>query len=333
TGKEVISIESAALGYKDKLILRDVTLRLLRGHHWGIVGVNGAGKSTLLKTLAQKLPLLTGSYKLGYQVQISYFAQHVTDELMLNETVLEALQRMAHPACSRQEILNMAGSFLFSGDEVHKPIRVLSGGEKSRVALGQILLKKSPVLVLDEPTNHLDFDTVEALTLALSDYSGTLIVVSHDRSFIGRVSKQILEVAQGEVKFYPGTYDEYLWSLSRGSYGQENDDKLEDKNKINKKVDEKKVKSKEVQAFESPKQLKFEIQKLEKTIKNYEIQLKQFCQLRDIATEKLITAKGELASNLSKEIHHHVQEIEKTEELLLHLMESLELLQTQFQKI
>lgn len=149
TGKEVVTIESAVMGYPDKVVLTSVDLRLLRGHHWGIVGVNGAGKSTLLKTLAQRLPLISGSYKLGYKVEISYFAQHVTEDLQWTETVLEALQRGAHGSCTRQEILNMAGSFLFSGDDIYKPIKVLSGGEKSRVALGQIFLKKNPVLILD----------------------------------------------------------------------------------------------------------------------------------------------------------------------------------------
>jgi len=122
----------------------------------------------------------------------------------------------AHSDVSRQEALNMAGSLLFSGDDVKKKISVLSGGEKSRVALGQILLQKAPCLILDEPTNHLDFQTVEALTEALKNYAGTVAVVSHDRSFIKRIGTKILEVNHGQVSLYPGTYEEYVWSLEKG---------------------------------------------------------------------------------------------------------------------
>jgi ATP-binding cassette subfamily F protein 3 len=122
----------------------------------------------------------------------------------------------AHREVRPQEALDLAGSLLFSGDDIQKKVSVLSGGERSRVALGQILLQKAPFLLLDEPTNHLDFDTVEALTQALMKYQGTVMVVSHDRSFIGRVATRILEIRSGQVEFYPGTYQEYLWSLERG---------------------------------------------------------------------------------------------------------------------
>lgn len=217
TGKESLRLENAVLGYEGVPILKDVTIRLERGVHLGVVGYNGAGKSTLLKTLGGRLPLISGKRELGYQVSLSYFAQHVAEDLDPADTVRRALESKAHPDVTSQEILSLAGSLLFSGDAVDKPIRVLSGGEKSRVALGQILLKRSPLLLLDEPTNHLDFDTVEAMTEALRDYPGTVVVVSHDRSFIGRIATKILEIRDGRADIYPGTYDDYLWSLEKGA--------------------------------------------------------------------------------------------------------------------
>lgn len=217
TGKESLRLENADLGYGTNIILRGVNLRLERGAHLGVVGFNGVGKSTLLKSLGGRIPLLSGTRELGHQVSLSYFAQHVAEELRPGATVLECLVEAAHPDIKQQEILNLAGSLLFGGDDVHKSVSVLSGGEKSRVALGQILLKRSPLLLLDEPTNHLDFDTVEAMTEALRDYTGTVIVVSHDRGFIGRIATKILEIRDGKVELYPGSYDDYLWSLERGA--------------------------------------------------------------------------------------------------------------------
>lgn len=217
TGKEALVMTEVDLGYDTKKVISDLSLRIETGTHLGVVGFNGAGKSTLLKSLAGRIPLLKGERKLGYQVTLSYYAQHVAEDLNLNDTVFEALQSVAHKDIKQQEILGIAGSLLFSGESVNKKIRVLSGGEKSRVALGQILLRRSPMLLMDEPTNHLDFDTVNALTEALRSYPGTVIVVSHDRSFIGRIATKILEIRDGHAEIYPGTYDDYLWSLEKGS--------------------------------------------------------------------------------------------------------------------
>lgn len=217
TGKEALSIIEADLGYETKKVISNLSLRIETGTHLGVVGFNGAGKSTLLKSLAGRIPLLKGERKMGYQVSLSYYAQHVAEDLNPNDTVFESLQSVAHKDITQQEILGIAGSLLFSGESVNKKVRVLSGGEKSRVALGQILLRRSPMLLMDEPTNHLDFDTVNALTEALRAYPGTVIVVSHDRSFIGRIATKILEIRDGQAEIYPGTYDDYLWSLEKGS--------------------------------------------------------------------------------------------------------------------
>ncbi|MDZ4676741.1 MAG: ABC-F family ATP-binding cassette domain-containing protein [Oligoflexia bacterium] len=216
TGKLIMTIDNANLGYGDHVVLKNVNYKLQNGDHLAVVGLNGAGKSTFLKVLAQVMSPLSGKVETGYQVSVGYYAQHVAENLNSKSTVIEAMMAKALPEVTRQEGLNMAGSLLFSGDAIQKKISVLSGGEKSRVALGQILLQKAPCLVLDEPTNHLDFQTVEALTQALMKYEGTLVVVSHDRSFIRRVGTKILEINHGEVNVYPGTYDEYVWSLQKG---------------------------------------------------------------------------------------------------------------------
>jgi ATP-binding cassette subfamily F protein 3 len=221
TGKLILNLKGAALGYgkgeTEKVILKNVRFLLQNGDHLAVVGVNGAGKSTLLKALAGLLPPLRGDVESGYQVSIGYFAQHVAENLRSTDTALEAMTRDAHPDVTRQEGLNLAGSLLFSGDDVHKKISVLSGGEKARVALGRILLQRCPCLILDEPTNHLDFQTVEALTQALVKYPGTVVIVSHDRSFVRRVGTKILEIRNGSVELYPGTYDDYVWSVQKGA--------------------------------------------------------------------------------------------------------------------
>lgn len=220
-GRSVLVLEGVNFGYSERTVLKNVNFEIQRGDHVAVVGLNGAGKSTLLKGLAGTLQPLTGARKLGYQAEIAIFNQHVVEVLDPDDSVIDSLQSAASPAVLPQEVRNMAGSLLFSSDQIHKKIKVLSGGEKSRVALGRILLKKVPCLLLDEPTNHLDFQTVEALTQALNRFTGTLVVVSHDRGFVRRVATKIMEVNEGKVHLYPGTYDEYVWSLQKSLAAQQ----------------------------------------------------------------------------------------------------------------
>jgi ATP-binding cassette, subfamily F, member 3 len=323
TGKETLLLENASLGYPERTILQKVNLRLERGDRIGVVGFNGAGKSTLLKSLAERLPLKGGTLKLGYQVSHSYFAQHLADELDLNHTILQALENAAHPDCLQRDILGLAGSLLFSGGDIQKPIKVLSGGEKARVALGQILLKKNPFLIMDEPTNHLDFDTVEALTNALAHFSGTLIVVSHDRSFIRRVSSKILEIRDGHAEIYPGSYDEYVWSLEKGVYNQE---------RVAKSSGETAASGPKQKRQEEPKQnagkqskvLQSQFRELEKKIAKCEALITKLSTERDLCTEQLLTAKGPQAQDLAKQLADKSKEIETAEENLMQMMVALD---------
>lgn len=340
TGKETLHIEQADLGYSnDKIILADVNLRIEKGSHLGIVGRNGAGKSTLLKSLSGRLPLIHGSLKLGYQVTLSYFAQHSADEIDLNDTVLESLQKLAHPSITQQEILNLAGSLLFQGDDVYKKVKLLSGGEKSRVALGMILLKKSPVLILDEPTNHLDFETVEALSEALKNYPGTIVVVSHDRSFISRVANQILEINNGQVQIYPGTYSEYIWSLENGAMAEASKQKqyqnqvnsIDSANKtsqlksaannstISAPLSEEKFNYKVEQ-----KKINTAIKEVNQKIKKLESSLTKKTESQCEINTQLIQAKGVQAQEFVKQLSVLTVEIQDIETELLDLLEQLE---------
>ena len=327
TGKTVISTRGARLGYGEKTILRDLTLELNKGDHLGVVGVNGAGKSTLLKALAGELAPLEGEFQFGMGVEIGYFAQHVAERLDPKETVLGAMGLHAHVDISRQEILDLAGCLLFSGDDVHKKISVLSGGEKSRVALGQILLKRASCLFLDEPTNHLDFDTVEALTQALMTYSGSVVIVSHDRGFVRRTATKILEIRDGRAEFYPGTYDEYVWSVQKGALshrGSEID-----------KVVHGEFKGVAVPADGGPAQranfkerkktLEKELRAAEKEMNAIDQQTEKSKALILAATEKLMTVSGVAAAELARELGQLQQDNERRETRYLELMEAFEL--------
>jgi ATP-binding cassette subfamily F protein 3 len=324
TGKESLSLEDADLGYQGNIILKDVTVRLKRGTHLGIVGVNGAGKSTLLKSLAGNLPLIKGQRSLGYQVSLGHFSQHSADQLDMEDRIIDALEKVANRDLKKQEILNLAGSLLFSGDDIYKKIKLLSGGEKSRVALGQILLQRCPVLLLDEPTNHLDFETVEALTEALREYDGTIVVVSHDRSFIGRVSNQILEIRDGMVHVYPGTYDEYVWSVQR-----RNKTSAAPAPTVVSKAEMPKVNASKINA---PKgNVKEEIRKqsaknrdLQNQLLKLEEKLKSFEDLRLVKTEELIKAEGIKATQVAKELNHISEQVIQLESDMLEIMENLE---------
>lgn len=318
TGKMILEVENVECGYGDKVILKDVTLRLERGNHLGIVGLNGAGKSTLLKSLGEQIPLVRGSIKWGHQVSLSYFAQHTPESLNPEHSVLEAMASAAHKEVTQQDVLNIAGSLLFSGDNVHKKVKVLSGGEKSRVALGQILLQKSPLLLLDEPTNHLDFDTVEALTTALEKYEGTIITVSHDRGFIGRVANKILEVNHGKLTLYPGTYDEYVWSLQKGFLAERD---LNEGATTQKVSSEKAAEAPKFNYKEERKKLETQIKKAQKLIEDCDKKIADLTKKRDALNESLMTAAGDKAAGLAKELHELSGAIEDLESSMLQAME------------
>lgn len=311
TGKQIVSMKSVDLGYGTHVILKNINLSLHNGDHLGVVGLNGAGKSTFLKALAQQLQPLRGQFELGYQVKIGYYAQHVAENIDPNSTVINEMSKHAHPEVTRQESLNMAGSLLFSGDDVDKKISVLSGGEKSRVALGQILLQKNPCLILDEPTNHLDFQTVEALTQALVAYQGTVVIVSHDRSFIRRVGTKILEIKNGQVGLYPGTYEEYVWSLEKGGFGEASENVINSQSSH--RVDEKLVSSgfrgpapTEHNGILNPREHK---KNLEKNLRQLDLKLAQLSSSIQQKQKRLNEINDQIAQGKSLNVATSVQEL------------------------
>ena len=208
-GDDVIRVDHISKGYGDRPIYSDFDFLVRRTERWCVMGVNGAGKSTLLKLMAGHGKPDKGEIVLGASIKMGYFAQHAMETLDPNDTVVESLQR-PFPTASLGQLRNLAGAFGFSGDEGDKPCRVLSGGEKARVALARMLYDPPNLLILDEPTNHLDMGTKEMLVETLRDFEGTMVFVSHDRAFLSALSNRVLVIAAAGPRIYTGGYDEYV---------------------------------------------------------------------------------------------------------------------------
>ncbi len=202
-----------AIGYPDHTVADDVHVEIDHGERVGVVGDNGQGKTTLLRTLCGSLAPVAGEVNWGFGCQVGVYAQHVYTSLPESKTVFEYLEYQAAPGTFTQQIKDVAGSFLFSGEMVDKRISVLSGGERARLVLAGLLLEQHNVLVLDEPGNHLDVESVEALAEALERYQGTVIFTAHDRHFMHRVATQVVEVGGGRVASYPASFDDYVYRV------------------------------------------------------------------------------------------------------------------------
>ena len=209
SGRHVCIIDNVSKSYPDIDILRNASATIERGDKIALIGANGKGKSTLLR-------IINGSEKIegkvapGYNVIPSFYAQHQLEALNIQNEILDELKQFGSSK-SEQELRSVLGCFLFSDEEVFKKIKVLSGGEKSRVALAKTLISEANFLLLDEPTNHLDIQSVNILTQALNQYEGTFVVVSHDRQFVSDIANKIWYIEGQEIKEYPGTYEEFKW--------------------------------------------------------------------------------------------------------------------------
>ena len=213
TVNEVIKIEGLRKAYGDHVVFPGIDLTVKRGEKIGIIGVNGAGKTTLLRMIAGEIPVDKGTIRLGNGVRVGYYAQHHADTLDLSATIYQEVAR-ANPEASPARVRSILGAFLFSGDTVDKPCKVLSGGERARVALARLLVNPGNVLMMDEPTNHLDLDSAESLCASLKTYDGTLVFVSHNRSLVRQLATTIWNVENQAVEQYPGSLDEYLYSMA-----------------------------------------------------------------------------------------------------------------------
>ncbi|MEW2921325.1 ATP-binding cassette domain-containing protein [Muricauda sp. ANG21] len=249
-GKVVVELDSLSKSYGKNEVLRDIDLLVERGSKTAFVGQNGQGKTTLAKIIVGELDH-TGDVKIGHNVQLGYFAQNQAEYLDGNKTILDTMTDAANEK-NRSKVRDILGSFLFRGDEVEKYVKVLSGGERNRLALAKMLLQPFNVLIMDEPTNHLDIKSKNVLKQALQNFEGTLILVSHDRDFLQGLTNRVYEFKDGNIKEYLGDIDFYLEQR-----------KAEDFRKIEK--GEKKVEAK-VQAEE--KESDYHTQKKQKSLKN-----------------------------------------------------------------
>jgi len=213
SGRDVVVIENASKAYGDLVILKNSTARIERGDKIALIGANGKGKSTLLR-IVDGTESFDGSRTEGYNVVKSFYAQHQLEALNVNNEILQEMIQAGSDK-SETELRGVLGCFLFSNEDVYKKIKVLSGGEKSRVALAKTLISEANFLLLDEPTNHLDMQSVNILIQALQQYEGTFITVSHDRHFIKGVANKIWYIENQEIKEYLGTYTEYMDWRSR----------------------------------------------------------------------------------------------------------------------
>jgi ATP-binding cassette subfamily F protein 3 len=215
SGDVVVRCENVVQRYGETVVYDGMDLLLRRGDRVALLGPNGAGKSTLLKLLAGRVRAESGRFELGHNVMQRYYAQHQLDGLDPGSTVLEETERATAPG-ERPALRKLLGRFLFSGEDVDKRVSVLSGGEKARLALVKMLVRPVNLLLLDEPTNHLDLRSREVLEEALNEYTGTMVLISHDRYFINRVATSVAAVGHGRVELHPGDYDEYAaWRQRR----------------------------------------------------------------------------------------------------------------------
>ncbi len=218
SGDDVVSLKNVSKSYGSRVIYEGFDFSISRKERWCVMGVNGAGKSTLLKLIAGSTKPDTGSVTIGGSVKVGYFAQHAMELLDGEQTIFESLE-YSFPQAGQGSLRALAGCFGFSGDDVEKKCRVLSGGEKARLVMAKMLYDPPNFLILDEPTNHLDMGTKEMLVQALADYEGTMLFVSHDRHFLAALSNRVLELTPDGVHKYGGGYLEYVESTGQEAPG------------------------------------------------------------------------------------------------------------------
>ncbi len=302
SGAVVMDLQNVKKHYGQNEVFNGVDFRVERGDRIAFVGVNGAGKSTMAKILAGAEPMTGGSREDGYNVMLSYFAQNQAEELDPNSTPVEIMDSVAEGEM-RKYIRTLLGCFLFQGDDVFKSVRVLSGGEKSRLALAKMLLTPANFLILDEPTNHLDMRSKEILRQALMEFGGSYIIVSHDRAFLEGIVNKVVEFRHGGIiKEYPGTLEEYL-AVIDGE--QERTIPEHTKEKSEKRRDDKDRKRREAeirqQRYSETRTLSERLDDIEKKIHTIELHIKELEQ--KLMDEKLYNDPDEIRTT-----HHEYSE-------------------------
>ena len=265
-GKQIVTIENISKHFEEKEVLNNIDVIIGREEKIAFLGKNGEGKSTLLKMIVGELNPTSGKIELGHNVNMGYYAQNQAEELDLNKTVFATIDDIAKGDI-RKRVRDLLGAFLFSGEDVEKQVKVLSGGEKARLALCKLLLEPYNFLVLDEPTNHLDIQSKEILKDALANYQGSMVIVSHDRAFLRGLSNKIFEVKNKKIREFVGDIDYYVSQTT-----QTENDSLKSENTTPKVV--KSVVEIKKRPDSEIKQLKNKVNKLEKEIEEIEIEIK-----------------------------------------------------------
>ncbi|MGL4521179.1 MAG: ABC-F family ATP-binding cassette domain-containing protein [Bacilli bacterium] len=273
SGNDVLRLEQLTVGYKEALCA-PIDQLFTRGQRIALIGDNGIGKSTLLKTIVNEHPAISGSFKLGAHVSLGYYSQE-HDALNPQKTVINELWD-DWPMMVEKDVRTVLGNFLFSGEDVFKTVRELSGGERARLVLAKLMLQKNNFLVLDEPTNHLDLDAKEVLESSLQNYEGTLLFVSHDRYFINSVADHIFHMEKEKVTFYLGDYDYYVEKIEENRQRAALEEQAIQQKETKPAVTDYQ-KSKEIQRQERQKQRK--IEEIEKTIATTETEIQQTQEL------------------------------------------------------
>lgn len=311
SGRSIIELDNISKSYGDLTILKNTTAKIERGDKIALIGANGKGKSTLLRVIAGT-EKVTGERKEGFNVLTTFYAQHQLEALNVNNEILQELSQAGSEKLE-MELRAILGCFLFSNEDVFKKIKVLSGGEKSRVALAKTLISEANFLMMDEPTNHLDFLSVNILIQALQQYEGTFLIVSHDRHFISQIANKIWYIEDHQIKEYPGTYDEYVYWQQKKEAEQKP------------KIEEVKVqKEKPIQQQKPPKDPnQQELKKLQNQLENVE---------NDI--EKLESQKGKLEAEMAKpEVFGDFNKLQEKQSEYDQLTAKLESAQNNWEKV
>jgi ATP-binding cassette subfamily F protein 3 len=313
---QLIYLDKISIGYTETPVLENVTLRIAAGSRFGLLGPNGAGKSTLIKLLAGLLKHQQGESVLGDGLQIGYFAQHQLEQLSDEDSPLRHLQRLDSQA-TEQSLRKFLGGFAFVGDMALAPVAPFSGGEKARLALALLIWQRPNVLLLDEPTNHLDLEMRHALTLALTDYAGALIIVSHDRHLLRTTTDQLLLVANGQVKTYEGDladYGQWLFEHRAAQRGLKEGDSVQTINRSDKK-------RLEAQQREQRRPLQNRLKKVERDLDKVTAEKSAIEAL--LADPKTYDNKDKVKEYVRQQADLKAQ-LEKIEEVWLEITEGLE---------